>query len=176
MDIRRREKRLSSHRIAPGWLPIVVVVVALFSACNGDGNHASTSTSSSSSGDPVLKPPPGACVQPGDMGNEIGVGTPCTPNGKECIYLKPKPLSCTADFGQDEWFCTVAFCKSDDQCGTDAFCHMTGIGSGCVLKRCFSDGAGGMGGSGGSGGAGGMGGAGSGSAGAGGVGGSGGGN
>lgn len=156
MDNRWRKKRLKSFRFPNLGVALLVAIAGMFvAACDSGTNNGGSSSSSSSSGDPVLKPPPEACIQPGDKGNEIGVGTPCTPNGKECISLMPKPLSCTADFGQDEWFCTVAFCKSDADCGTEALCHMTGIGSGCVLKRCFGGGSGGSGGTGGAGGSGG---------------------
>lgn len=155
MDRSRREKRLNRQRAS---LMFMTLVMGAMVACTTESQNGTTAASSS--GDPVLKPPAGACIQPGDMGNEVGVGTPCTPNGKECIHLQPKPLSCTADFGQDEWFCTVAFCMSDEQCGSGAICHKTDLGSGCVLKRCFSDGTGGNGGSGGAGGNGGSGGAG----------------
>lgn len=102
--------------------------------------------------------PPDSCIQPGDTGNELGIGTYCSPDGQECLAFNP-PLTCLADLGQDEWFCTRIFCKTTDECGSEVTCLMQDLGSACVPDRCLNGSGGTGGGTGGGGGAGGSGGA-----------------
>jgi hypothetical protein len=134
-------------------------LAALLSAVACGDDEASTTTSSSGSAGNGgsgggLTPPPESCVQPGDVGNVNGVGTPCTPGGGEC---KPFPLApvCLADFGQDEWFCTRIGCDATTDCGMGAGCLLESAGSACVPCVCDDAGVGCGGGTGGSGGGGG---------------------
>lgn len=106
------------------------------------GGGGSTGAGGSSGG-----PPATSCVQPGDKGNSIGVGTPCTPGGGECKAY-PKAGACLADLGQDIWMCTRIGCKVDTDCGETAVCHHDPAGSACVPSRC-DGGSGGAAGSGG---------------------------
>lgn len=119
----------------------------------GSTSSATTGGMGGSGGDPT---PAASCAKPGDKGNELGVGTYCSPGGHECAEF-PFAGLCLAEVGQDQWFCTKISCKTDAECGTDAVCHMDPQGSGCVPKKCEGGGAGGAtaSGAGGSGGAGG---------------------
>lgn len=81
-------------------------------------------------------PPAGSCAQPGDVGNENGVGQFCTPTGGEC---SGNPLAglCLASLSPSDgqWFCT-RLCTSDTMCGTDAVCTGDPRGRACVPARC----------------------------------------
>jgi hypothetical protein len=94
-----------------------------------DGHCVDVSEANSSPGG-------GGCVKPGDAGNAIGVGTPCTKGGGECKDFK---LTCLADFGQSEKFCSKLFCKDDSECGPDAVCHKDAAGSACIPARCAAN-------------------------------------
>lgn len=87
--------------------------------------------------DANLMVPPGSCSQIGQVGNENGVGTFCTPTGREC---SPFPLAgiCLARVApaEEQWFCT-RLCERDDQCGADARCFGDTRGMSCVPSRCL---------------------------------------
>ena len=123
-------------------------------ASSSSGAGASTSTGAGSGGDGEATPEE-SCVQPGDHGNNLGVGEYCTPTGGECEGFDEAGL-CLASVGQDQWFCTQIGCDETTDCGEDAGCLITGDGSACVPCRCSDHcsgtGGGGVGGAGGSGG------------------------
>jgi hypothetical protein len=106
-----------------------VLLVALV-ACGSDDNGAPAPPVEETS----------SCVQPGDHGNELGIGEYCTPGGGECRAFAQAPL-CLADAApdDDQWFCTRIFCTTDDQCGSETFCLSTDRGSACVPLRCVDD-------------------------------------
>jgi hypothetical protein len=117
-------------------------------ACGSSSSTDSTSTTSSTSGGGGAggngsggaggsgpKAPAASCTQAGDKGNENGIGTFCTPGGGECGMF-PKAGLCLADVGQDQWFCTRIGCKTDDDCGSAAHCHLDNAGAGCVPDKC----------------------------------------
>jgi hypothetical protein len=79
--------------------------------------------------------PAESCAQPGDKGNDNGVGTFCTPGGGECTNF-PKAGLCLADVGQDQWLCTRIGCKMDADCGTAAHCHVDPAGAACIPDKC----------------------------------------
>ncbi|MFO0615989.1 MAG: hypothetical protein U0414_25565 [Polyangiaceae bacterium] len=106
------------------------------------GSGGSTSASSSSSGKASSSSSGGnMCIQPGDPGNDIGVGHACTPGGGECMQF-PLASLCLADVGQDEHFCTRIGCDEKTNCGKDAGCLIEGAGSACVPCKCDSAGIG----------------------------------
>lgn len=86
--------------------------------------------------DAALSVPSGSCSQPGDHGNDIGVGEFCTPRGSECAATSQAQL-CLAQVApaEGQWFCT-RLCTSDAQCGTGAVCDGDGRGSACIPARC----------------------------------------
>lgn len=86
-------------------------------------------------------PPAASCIQPGDTGNEIGVGEFCTPLGGECEDNTDAQL-CLADVGQDQWMCSRIGCTETTDCGEGAGCVITGDGSACVPCMCESTGIG----------------------------------
>jgi hypothetical protein len=150
-------------------LATALTIAGLVGGCSSDdddGDGASGGASSSSGagatgtggtgGDPT---PAESCRQPGDKGNNLGVGEYCTPGGDECKGF-PEAGLCLATVGQNQWFCTQIGCTATSDCGEAAGCVITGEGSACVLCECDDSspqcqtGAGGSG-SGGSGGAGG---------------------
>ena len=100
------------------------------------------------------KTPKGSCAQPGDKGNNIGVGTYCSPAGKQCEDF-PLAGLCLADVGQDQWFCSKIGCTKSSECGHDATCVIHSDGSACVPNHCLDGSSTGSGGSGGTSGSGG---------------------
>lgn len=85
--------------------------------------------------------PAESCVRPGDVGNNVGVGTYCTPEGGECAPFDLAPL-CLATVGQEQWFCTRIGCDATTNCGEGAGCLIEAEGSACVPCRCDSRGLG----------------------------------
>ena len=94
---------------------------------------AATPDSGSDSG---LMVPAGSCGQPGDMGNELGVGRFCTPGGRQCATA-PQARICVVDLSPADmqWYCT-RLCSADSDCGTDAVCIGDARGMGCLPARC----------------------------------------
>jgi hypothetical protein len=115
-------------------LLFVSVAVA---ACSSSSETPSNTTTDTGV-DPGPKTPDESCVRPGDKGNDKGVGTYCTPLGKECDAFPGAPL-CLADVGQKQWMCSRIGCTTNDQCGKDATCYKDPDGSGCVPNRCLDD-------------------------------------
>jgi hypothetical protein len=105
-------------------------------ASSTSSSHATTSAATTGSG--------GMCIQPGEPGNDLGVGHYCTPGGMECKAFPLAPL-CLADVGQDEWFCTRIGCDATTNCGMNAGCLLDPAGSACVLCKCDDAGIGCMG-------------------------------
>lgn len=64
-------------------------------------------------------PPPTACRQPGDLGNSLGVGRFCSPDGDPGC---PTNLTCLRflyrgePWAEDWWFCSRE-CRTADMCG-----------------------------------------------------------
>lgn len=116
-----------------------LVIVGYFTACSssssssGSANGGSTTTSSTSG--TTQTTPAASCAQPGDKGNDKGVGEYCTPGGGECANF-PDANVCLADLFQDQWFCTHLSCTTDAECGTAAHCDMESGGSACVPDKC----------------------------------------
>ncbi len=75
---------------------------------------------------------PDACVQPGDPGNELGVGRFCTVSG-DC---DGEASLCLAAFVPDRTYCTIIGCAEDVDCGSDAFCGIDAAGSACIPVAC----------------------------------------
>ena len=145
---------------AIGALSIALVVAF---GCSDDedatsGSGGNDAGGMSSSGGAGASTPTESCVQPGDVGNENGVGQHCTPAGGECNDF-PEAGLCLADVAQDQWFCTRVGCDETTDCGMEAGCQLEASGSACVPCRCSPDafgcGSGGAGGGGGNGGSGG---------------------
>jgi len=114
---------------------IHVVLAVLMIGCGSDDSGATT-TDSGTDTDETPKLPDESCVRPGDKGNSKGVGTFCTPLGKECAGFAGAPV-CLADLGQKQWMCTRVGCSTDADCGTDATCYKDPGGSACVPNRCL---------------------------------------
>ena len=112
---------------------------------SGSGGTTSSSTGAGAGGG--ISSHMNTCVLKTDTGNSLGVGKYCTPSGEECSGLMAG--LCTADIGEDEWFCVKIGCQMDSDCGEDATCDKQQGSSGCVPSKCV-DGAGGSGGAGGS--------------------------
>ncbi|MGZ3422514.1 MAG: hypothetical protein ACXVEF_25545 [Polyangiales bacterium] len=114
-------------------LSSVIAVVCV--ACSSSSSDSTTSDASNvDTAAPTA--PKASCVQPGDKGNDVGVGTPCTPLGHECGAFAGAPV-CLADVGQDQWMCTRIGCTKDSECGTGATCFKDPGGSACVPNRCL---------------------------------------
>lgn len=114
------------------------LVCALFFAlgCSSSSDAPSTSGDASSTETNEPKVPDASCVRPGDKGNDKGVGTACSPLGKECEAFAGAP-TCLADVGQEQWMCTRIGCTMDAQCGSGATCLIEKDGSACVPNRCL---------------------------------------
>ena len=105
----------------------------------GGGTTTGGTTKAASTGN---GPPADSCIQPGDMGNELGVGEYCSPLGKQCMDNAAAQL-CLADVGQDQWMCTRIGCDATTDCGQGAGCLIVqGEGSACVPCMCDSAGIG----------------------------------
>jgi hypothetical protein len=81
-----------------------------------------------------------ACSDPCNQGNELGVGRYCTPGHGECNQNGSVGgfIFCTKDYEptEDVQYCTGA-CKEDKDCGTNAYCSGSGMGSkGCIPMSC----------------------------------------
>ena len=73
------------------------------------------------------------CANPGDQGNELGVGRYCTHD--ECQDLEAS--SCLASIDPASNFCSIILCDNDDECGEDAVCVQQSAGSACVPEKCL---------------------------------------
>lgn len=106
-----------------------LALIALLAACGGGGSETPADACSGET----------ACATECNVGNNLGVGRFCTGGNGEC-NANPAPfLFCTDDYepdGTGKGFCTGA-CGSDADCGDDAFCSGSGMGSkGCVPATC----------------------------------------
>ncbi len=120
---------------------IAVLLCATLVACGGD-DDAATADAAAIDATPPDAPPPDApesfCGQPGDPGNEIGVGkfcntiSDCSGNGMATI--------CATLGDPDAHFCTRT-CQNEDAgvavCGTGATCVCAGAGCGCTPNSCL---------------------------------------
>jgi hypothetical protein len=108
----------------------------------GSGGGGTTTTGGATKATSTGGPPADSCIQPGDMGNELGVGEYCSPLGKQCMDNAAAQL-CLADVGQDQWMCTRIGCDATTDCGEGAGCLIVqGEGSACVPCMCDSAGIG----------------------------------
>jgi hypothetical protein len=108
----------------------------------GSGGGGTTTTGGTTKATSTGGPPADSCIQPGDMGNELGVGEYCSPLGKQCMDNAAAQL-CLADVGQDQWMCTRIGCDATTDCGEGAGCLIVqGEGSACVPCMCDSAGIG----------------------------------
>jgi hypothetical protein len=133
-------------RRATGSVILALVVAAAWTSAVSCGSDASGSggAGGGSGGSPATggggaggdATPPGSCVQPGDKGNDKGVGTYCSPHGGQCADF-PEAGLCLADVGQDQWFCTRLGCTTNADCGMDATCYHDSGGDACVPDRCL---------------------------------------
>jgi hypothetical protein len=74
------------------------------------------------------------CGNPGDQGNEMGIGRYCTAGGGECQGTQ-SPY-CSVDVVQGvPAFCSKP-CETDAECGTGATCQGTGLERGCAPAAC----------------------------------------
>lgn len=119
---------------------------ATATSTGGAASSSSESSSATNMGGDMT--PQGSCTHPGDKGNDFGVGEYCTPGGMQCDKF-PMAGLCLADVNQDQWFCTKIGCMMDSDCGMDATCLKTMMGSACVPTRCLMGTGGGGGGGGG---------------------------
>ncbi|MEZ4394038.1 MAG: hypothetical protein R3A48_23435 [Polyangiales bacterium] len=79
--------------------------------------------------------PPSSCVQPGESGNERGVGRFCTPRGGECAGSAAGLCLAALAPSAGQWFCTT-LCTSDDSCGSGSVCSGDSRGRVCMPARC----------------------------------------
>jgi hypothetical protein len=94
--------------------------------------------------------PPGC---PPGIANDVGVGKPCTPGGKECNGTKATQCTCDTLLGfrapaGTPCFCTAVAvalaCPAQNTCGKDASCcayTVTGmpVGNLCVPNICLAE-------------------------------------
>jgi hypothetical protein len=150
--------RSYAGRAVAALFAVGVAAAALAPACGtSETGNSGGATGSGGGGGTVTTttttqmPPKGSCGQPGDKGNNHGVGAYCTPGGKQCENY-PLAALCLADVGQDQWFCSRIGCQKDSDCGNDATCVMQQGSSGCVPNRCLDGTTTGSGGASGTGG------------------------
>jgi hypothetical protein len=111
---------------------LLLASFALLAAC-GDDDDAAPDLGV----DAFVMVPAESCVQAGDVGNDIGIGTFCTPRGRECSAFPLAGLCLAAAApSENQWFCT-RLCERDDQCGADARCFGDARGKSCVPSRCL---------------------------------------
>lgn len=112
-------------------LPFGIVLTTLLLVACGDGSGGVDAGR-----DAALNVPAESCAQPGDVGNDLGIGHFCTPRGRECADF-PMAGLCLAQVAPDDnqWFCTRT-CTSDDQCGTNAVCDGDSRGRACIPAEC----------------------------------------
>ena len=110
-----------------------LLALSALAACGDDDDVPATDLGV----DAPLAVPPESCSQPGDVGNANGVGTFCTPGGRECRAF-PLAGLCLASAApaENQWWCT-RLCERDDQCGSDARCFGDARGKSCVPTRCL---------------------------------------
>ncbi len=107
--------------------------LALLTACGDDDGVAPVDLGVDSN----VMVPVESCVQAGEVGNDIGIGTFCTPRGRECSAFPLAGLCLAAAApSEHQWFCT-RLCERDDQCGADARCFGDASGMACVPSRCL---------------------------------------
>lgn len=124
----------------------VATIASLGAACDdtsgaGGATSSGSTTSSSASSGSTSTGNTQMCIQPDDVGNDLGIGHYCTPGGGECKAF-PLAALCLADVGQDEHFCTRIGCDATTNCGMGAGCLIDPQGSACVPCKCDSAGVG----------------------------------
>lgn len=91
-------------------------------------------------GDATVNPgdggvPAESCVQPGEEGNERGVGRFCTRTGNQCAGRMANLCLAALAPTAGQFFCTH-LCTSNDQCGTGSVCDGDSRGRVCMPARC----------------------------------------
>ncbi|TAK27988.1 MAG: hypothetical protein EPO40_14930 [Myxococcaceae bacterium] len=79
--------------------------------------------------------PVGSCVQPGENGNEQGVGRFCTARGNQCAGNAANLCLAALAPTEGQWFCTH-LCTMDSQCGAGSVCVGDSRGRVCMPARC----------------------------------------
>ena len=108
-----------------------LLVVILVAACGGDDGGNGTPDASADAFQ-------SACGNPGDPGNELGVGQFCA-SQSECATTQSAPL-CSSLGDPDTHFCTKT-CPmgSTDACGTGAECTCNASNQcGCTPNTCLN--------------------------------------
>lgn len=111
---------------------IAILMFALVS-CGGDDDPAPTIDATP----PTPDARPSLCGEPGDVGNELGVGKYCDTSA-ECSDTADAPFCATLG-NPDAHFCTN-LCDQNgppDQCGTGASCQCDGGNCGCTPDSCL---------------------------------------
>lgn len=78
---------------------------------------------------------PGSCGNPGDAGNELGVGRYCDTTA-DCAGL-PASVCAFAYDGSLPHVCIVAPCDGATNCGASATCTCNALGCGCLPDACL---------------------------------------
>lgn len=129
-------------------LRIAIVLAAALAACgtssSGNPPHPDAHTGSSTDAPPPHPDGPPAdafastCGQPGDQGNELGVGKFCQ-TLNDCNGTPSAPLC--SNLGDETTFFCTKFCTSGgsaDQCGTAASCTCNSNNQcGCTPNACL---------------------------------------
>jgi hypothetical protein len=79
--------------------------------------------------------PVGSCAQPGDVGNDQGVGRFCTARGNQCAGNAANLCLAALAPTEGQWLCTH-LCTTSEQCGADAACVGDSRGRVCMPARC----------------------------------------
>lgn len=108
---------------------IVIVMAGALAGCGSSGTTAADAGRDAN-------PPATSCVQPGEPGNETGVGRYCSPHGGECATTASARL-CLPDLAPTvgDWYC-LKLCTTDAECGSSAVCVHSPSGSGCAPLQC----------------------------------------
>jgi hypothetical protein len=109
----------------------LIAIALLVAACSSSGSTAKKA-------DAAVDAFSSTCGQPGDMGNEIGVGKFC-PDLQDAMCPSTAPL-CSILGDSTTHFCTKTCTNggSADQCGTNATCSCNSQNQcGCVPNSCL---------------------------------------
>jgi hypothetical protein len=103
--------------------------LAMSSASTDMAGGSSTSTDMAGGGSTTL-----CCGQPGDTGNELGVGQYCTGFNTGCTGMASL---CSNISDSQLHFCTMV-CQAGGNCGTGATCQCQNNQCGCFPDSCMN--------------------------------------